>query len=68
MNEYYTTINPWIPEKRGKEGGGYNLASMRRDPTPTIRFDAFSITIVKYESLRFCNHAKRSAKKVSIFD
>lgn len=43
-----------------------NLASIRSEPTPTIRSCALTMTIVKYESLRLRSHSKRSVRgKVS---
>ena len=39
-----------------------NLASMRREPTPTILSWALTMTMVKYESLRLRSHSKRSSQ------
>src|SRR5277367_4192489 len=43
-----------------------NLASMRREPTPTILSWALTMTIVKYESLRLRSHSKRSTNKLAV--
>ena len=58
-SDFATAMSSMWP---AREQEWMNLASMRREPTPTILSWALTMTMVKYESLRLRSHSKRSTK------